>query len=51
VDGDDADIVSVLRVLMNEADALAEVQRLQEHAEHRDVLYYYEATEVETGDR
>jgi hypothetical protein len=47
VDGDEADIVSVLKVYASETDALAEAKRLRAAREGDDCLYYIEATEVE----
>lgn len=47
LDGDQLDVVTVLRVFSKEAAALAEVDRLREGDPNPDHFYYYEATEVE----
>jgi hypothetical protein len=47
LDGDQLDVVEVLRVLWNPEDALAEVDRLRQSDPSNDRFYYYEETEVE----
>jgi hypothetical protein len=46
VEGDEADVVTVLRVFWTHADALREVERLRATDEDEDRLYYCEVTEV-----
>jgi hypothetical protein len=48
VEGEDADIVDVLRVFWSETDAHAEVLRLREGDPNPDRFYYFETTEVQS---
>jgi hypothetical protein len=43
----DADVVSVVKVFLSEANAHAEVMRLRAADPSEDKLYYYEETEIE----
>jgi hypothetical protein len=48
IEGDDADVVSVLKVFLDDAQARAEVLRLRTVDPSDDKLFYCEETEVET---
>ena len=46
VEGDEADVVTVLKVFWREIDARDEVHRLREADPNEERLYYCEATEI-----
>jgi hypothetical protein len=48
VEGEDSDIVDVLKVFWSETDAHAEVLNMRERDPNPDRFYYFQATEVQS---